>query len=221
MSARQKVAIVIPAFNEAASIAAVVKSLSEYGTVIVVDDGSGDDTAKLARNAGAKVILHGNNRGYDAALASGFAEAENLGAEAIVTFDADGQIKASGLPAVLEAIEMGPSELVIGVRHNGAARFAEALFNLYTRLRFKVPDILCGLKGFRMQAYARHRDSTAGNSINTALALSLLREGAAFTTTPVEIVPREGHSRFGGRWSANVRILRALAGALREDILWR
>jgi hypothetical protein len=115
----------------------------------------------------------------------------------------------------------GPSELVLGVRRSGAARFSEGLFNLYTRLRFQVPDILCGLKGFRMQAYVRHRDSTDGNSINTALALCLLREGAAFTTTPVEIVPREGLSRFGGGWSANLRILRALAGALREDILWR
>ena len=87
-----KAAIVIPAYNEADSIAAVVKAVLAYGTPIVVDDGSSDDTGALATNAGALVVRQEINRGYDAALARGFAKADEIGADIVVSADADGQL---------------------------------------------------------------------------------------------------------------------------------
>ena len=68
---RLRIALVVPALNEAATIAAVVKGALRYGTCIVVDDGSTDDTADRARQAGAVVVSHTANLGYDAALNSG------------------------------------------------------------------------------------------------------------------------------------------------------
>jgi glycosyltransferase involved in cell wall biosynthesis len=216
-----KAAIVIPAYNEAASIAGVVASVKECGKVIVVDDGSSDDTSARAKAAGAVVVTHATNRGYDAALASGFNEAERLGAQAIVTFDADGQLEAAAVGAGLSALDDGESQFVLGERDSGAARISEHLFNLYTRVRFGVSDILCGLKGFRTNAVVMHRGCLETSSVNTALALALLRNGVPFTSIPVKVAPREGQSRYGGFWRANIRISRALAQAFMDDFLRR
>lgn len=211
-----KAAIVIPAYNESESISRVVASVCRYGMPIVVDDGCVDDTAARAEAAGATVVRHKGNRGYDAALASGLAKAEQIGAEVVITFDADGQLDAQSIGSAIEAFERDRVDLVLGVRER-VPRFSEALFNAYARLRFAVPDMLCGLKGFRVGAYASHKTMAETASVNTALALSLLLGKAAYSTVPVAVSPRRGHSRFGG-WRANVRILHALVLALKQDL---
>jgi len=214
-----KAAIVIPAFNEAGSIADVVATVASYGTPVVVDDGSGDDTGARAAAAGAVVVRHDRNGGYDRALASGFARADEIGADVLVTTDADGQLDAGSIPAVLDRLNDVP--LVFGIRDSGGARWSESLFNTYTQLRFGVTDILCGMKGFRTDLYRPHRAQAALPSVYTALALALLRAGTPFATVPVAVRSRPGRSRFGGSWRGNIKILQALGGALRDDLLRR
>ena len=214
-------AIVIPAFNEADSIAGVVAAVAGYGTPIVVDDGSTDDTGSRAAAAGGLVVHQEPNRGYDGALASGFAKADEIGADLIATIDADGQLDSTAIPAVFSQLTTGQAKLVLGVRQNGAARWSESLFNLYSRLRFGVPDILCGLKGFCTEVYRPHRACAATPSVHTALALALLRAGTPFALVPVAVKTRPGQSRFGGAWRANVKILRALGRALVDDLVQR
>jgi hypothetical protein len=153
------------------------------------------------------------------ALASGFAKADEIGAEVIVTTDADGQLNAAAIAAVLGRLTDVP--LVLGVRECGGARWSESLFNFYTRLRFGVGDILCGMKGFRTELYRPHRALAALPSVYTALALALLRAGTPFAVVPVAVRARPGRSRFGGGWRGNVKILRALGGALRDDLFRR
>ncbi len=212
-------AIVIPAFNEAGSIADVVAAVACYGTPVVVDDGSDDDTGARAKAAGAVVVRHERNGGYDKALASGFAKADEIGAEVIVTTDADGQLNTGAISAVLGRLSEVP--LVIGVRESGGGRWSESLFNVYTRLRFGVADILCGMKGFRTDLYRPYRAQAALPSVFTALALAMLRAGAPFATVPVGVRARPGRSRFGGAWRGNIKILRALGAALRADLFGR
>ncbi|HZS63055.1 MAG TPA: glycosyltransferase family 2 protein [Xanthobacteraceae bacterium] len=215
-----RVAIVIPAFNEADSIGSVVERVKPYGMPIVVDDGSTDETGRCAAEAGATVMRQRSNNGYDAALARGFAEAEQGGADVIVTTDADGQLDTACIPAMLQQFAELKIALVLGVRP-AAARWSEALFNRYARLRFGVSDILCGMKAFRVEAYCAHREKMAEPSVFTALALALLRNGASFASVPVSVHARTGRSRFGGAWRGNIRILRALGSALADDLVRR
>ena len=91
---KYKIAIVIPAFNEETTIYDVVQSVEKYGLVIVVNDASIDRTKQMAEDAGAIVVSHKENQGYDGALNSGFLKAEMLNCKAVVTFDADGQHSA-------------------------------------------------------------------------------------------------------------------------------
>ena len=209
-----KVAIIIPAHDEEMTIAAVVRGVAAHGVAIVVNDGSRDRTADLARAAGARVVDHAENRGYDGALQSGFEEAARLGVDAAVTFDADGQHDAAILGRVLAPIAAGEADLVIGVRPR-AARISEWLFNRYTQVRFGVPDILCGLKAYRMTLFHGHGRFGADGSIGTELALASLARGARFRLVDVPIAPRVGASRFGSVLRANWRIFKAMLRAMR------
>ena len=213
-----EVGIVIPAYNEAATIATVVRDVAAFGTPIVVDDCSTDATAMLAREAGAVVVSHPHNRGYDGALQSGFEQAAELALDVVATFDADGQHTADTLAAILTPLTDGRVDLVLGLRAE-PARIAERLFSLYTRWRFGVGDILCGLKGYRMSLYHQHGRFDGSRSIGTELALYALKQGNHYTTAAVPIHPRAaGSARFGGALKANARILRAMFGALVTDL---
>lgn len=110
--------IVIPAYNEAESIGRVIRDLFENGhrNVVVVDDGSGDDTAFAATSAGATVIAHAINRGQGAALQTGDEYALIHGAEAVVHFDADGQFDAADITPAIEFLRTNNLGAVLGSR---------------------------------------------------------------------------------------------------------
>ncbi|MEO8437356.1 MAG: glycosyltransferase family 2 protein [Chloroflexota bacterium] len=109
----------IPAYQEGPRIAAVVERALAYLAVVVVDDGSTDDTAAQAEAAGATVLVQSPNAGKGAALRAGFRYALEHGAAAVVTLDADGQHDPDEIPAFLEAFELARPELVVGSRDFG------------------------------------------------------------------------------------------------------
>jgi len=213
-----KVAIVIPAYNESSTISQVVNQVKQIGIVIVVDDASSDATSELAEKAGAVVVRHNSNRGYDGALQSGFEKADQLGVDSVITFDADGQHDPAVLDKIVADLKVPGMCLVLGIRP-APARLAEAVFNFWTRLRFGVNDILCGLKGYRMDLYRQHGCFDHVGSIGTELALSGLRGDCGFTTIYVPISDRDdGQARFGSSFRANIRIFRAFLLAIWEDV---
>jgi glycosyltransferase involved in cell wall biosynthesis len=203
-----RVGIVIPALNEAASIDAVVRQSSAFGIPIVVDDGSTDDTAEIAVAAGALVIRHKSNQGYDASLNSGFQRADDIDAEFVVTIDADGQHDPLLIEKCLELLNTG-ADIVVGVR-NRHQRLAEVCFSYVTRVLYGLRDPLCGFKGYRISIYRRLGHFDSYNSIGTELALFAVRNKCKLTQLPVRVRERIGKPRFGQGWSANYKIFRAM-----------
>jgi glycosyltransferase involved in cell wall biosynthesis len=110
----------IPGYQEGPRIATVVAGARAHLPVVVVDDGSTDDTAVQAEAAGATVLRQLPNAGKGAALRAGFRYALDHGADAVVTLDADGQHDPAEIPAFLTAFEAGRPELVIGRRDFGS-----------------------------------------------------------------------------------------------------
>jgi glycosyltransferase involved in cell wall biosynthesis len=110
----------IPGYQEGPRIAAVVEAARAHLPVVVVDDGSTDDTAVRAQAAGATVLIQRPNAGKGAALRAGFRYALDHDAVAVVTLDADGQHDPAEIPAFLAAFEAGRPELVIGRREFGS-----------------------------------------------------------------------------------------------------
>jgi glycosyltransferase involved in cell wall biosynthesis len=112
----RRVIAVVPAFEEGPRIAAVVTAALGHLPVVVVDDGSTDDTADRAAAAGAVVVRQVPNQGKGAALREGFRYALEHGADAVVTLDADGQHDPDEIPAFIAAYERDQPELIVGAR---------------------------------------------------------------------------------------------------------
>jgi glycosyltransferase involved in cell wall biosynthesis len=127
----QRVCIVIPAYNEAATISEIVtRCRAELGSscVIVVDDGSLDDTGAIAARNGASVLRHPANQGKGASLMSGMREAMKRGADSIVTLDGDGQHRPEDILRLLACSREWPRHIVIGSRKASASAAPRARF---------------------------------------------------------------------------------------------
>lgn len=113
-----KLVVVVPAYNEAMKIGAVIESLKKEGfnDIVVVDDGSTDKTAETARNKGAVVLSHFVNCGYGAAITTGIKYALKQGADAIATFDADGQHASTDLHKLFKVVIGGKADIALGSR---------------------------------------------------------------------------------------------------------
>lgn len=205
---QSRVAIVIPAFNESATVAGIVEAVKKYGVPIVVDDGSTDNTEKLALKVGAVVVVHEQNRGYDAALNSGFKKAAELRAQIIITLDADGQHDPSLIQLFIDAIDSGV-DVVIGIRSR-RQRFAEHLFAGYTDLRFGVNDPLCGMKAYRSDVYQSLGHFDSYGSIGTELMIHAVKKGYKLGQIAFDVRERNDKSRFGRMLSGNYKIIRAM-----------
>jgi polyprenyl-phospho-N-acetylgalactosaminyl synthase len=112
-----RVFIVVPAYNEGRRLAAVLEDLARTGhQVVVVDDGSRDETGEVARRHGCYVLRHSFNRGQGAALQTGISFALREGADVVVTFDADGQHQTADLPALIAPVVSGRADVALGNR---------------------------------------------------------------------------------------------------------
>lgn len=205
---RSRIALVIPAYNEARTIYHVVKAALEYGQPIVVDDCSSDETADLAIQAGALVVSHNVNKGYDAALNSGFAKAKAHNYEFIITLDADGQHDPTLLDRFINGLDQG-ADVVLGVR-NTKPRLAEHIFAFYSRLRYGIQDPLCGMKAYRRSVYEDLGHFDSYRSIGTELALHSVKSKYLVSQIKFIVRDRIDKPRFGRLASANFRILRAM-----------
>lgn len=204
---RSCVAIIIPAYNEETTIAEVVTAVLPYGQPIIVNDCSTDNTAMVAEQNGALVVNHFRNQGYDGALNSGFEEAKKHNFFFVITFDADGQHDPAYVEKMLNQLENG-FDLVLGVRPT-FARIAERVFSLYSKIRFGISDPLCGMKGYRMSAYCQLGYFDSYRSIGTELAFYVATQKKRFIEIMIPIRERKDVSRFGRRFRANYKILRA------------
>jgi glycosyltransferase involved in cell wall biosynthesis len=119
----------MPAWNESARIGPIVEATRARLPVLVVDDGSHDDTPAVAEAAGATVVRHPRNRGKGVALTTGFAWALERGYDAVLSLDADGQHDPADIPKFLAAYQAGAGDLIIGRRDFSRMPFPRVVTN--------------------------------------------------------------------------------------------
>jgi len=143
-----KIFIVIPAYNEEKVIGRVVFDIKKEGfkNIIVVDDGSEDKTADVAKKAGATVLRHILNLGQGAAIETGLQYCRKIEADVVVTFDADGQFKASEIKKVVKPILDKKSDVVLGSRFLGKAVNIPFLKKLTLQAAVIFTDIFSNIK---------------------------------------------------------------------------
>jgi glycosyltransferase involved in cell wall biosynthesis len=122
---------IIPAWNEADRIGPIIEQASQYLPVVVVDDGSTDDTFSVAKRLGAEVVVHERNQGKGVALMTGFNFVFDGGYEAAITLDADGQHDPQEIPEFDRAFKEGLGDLIIGRRDFTKMPFIRAFSNSF------------------------------------------------------------------------------------------
>jgi glycosyltransferase involved in cell wall biosynthesis len=201
MAAPADVSIVIPAFNEGPAIAAVVAALAESGPwheIIVVDDGSRDDTGASAAAAGATVVRHPYNKGNGAAVKSGIRRATG---EYVLIVDGDGQHSPADARRLVA--RLGEYDLVVGARSNGtqathARRFGNSLLNRLASYMTdrEIPDLTSGFRGARRE-YLREFLHLLPNGFSTptTTTLAFIKAGYNVAFEPTDARQRVGSSK--------------------------
>lgn len=163
-----RVIAVTAAYNEADNIALVVRRAVDLGyEIIVVDDGSEDDTAQVARNNGAVVLRHPTNFGQGQGLLTGFKAAIMEECDYIVEMDADCQHDPADIPRFIDVLEASDYDIVVGSRVTGANHpdaplmrrlflpYVTAAVNMLTG--YRMSDAMCGYRAFRTEGLRRAR----------------------------------------------------------------
>lgn len=205
---RSRVAVVIPTLNESNTIKDIVCSVKEFACPIVVDDGSIDNSGSIALAAGAIVVTHKKNLGYDQAINSGFSYANSMGFKVVLTLDGDGQHNPGLIREFIKVIDDG-FDLVLGVR-SYQQRLAEYFFAIFTKFRYGIRDPLCGIKAYKIEIYQHLGHFDSYNSFGTELSFFAIKNGYTFKELPFSLRRRKDNSRFNQALLTNVNIMKAM-----------
>ncbi len=197
----KKLLIVLPAYNEAQIIKKVILELKKFlkdlkyqSTIVVINDGSTDKTAKIAKKAGAFVLNHQINRGYGAATQTGIEYGRLTNADYLISFDSDGQHYPHDITKVLTSLEKG-HDLVIGSRFLSKnnipflRRLVLNLANLSTFIFFGmwVSDSQSGFRGFNKKALQKINLVTNSMEVSSELYGEIKKNKLKFTEVPISV----------------------------------
>ncbi len=186
--------IVIPAHNEEKNIAAVLKEAKKYAkNIIVVDDGSTDQTAAIAGKLGVKVLSHSVNLGKGAALKTGCDYACNLGTENIIVMDADGQHQPKEIPPLLKALK--DCDIVFTCRKSSKAmpavlKFGNVFINEILNLLYgiKIKDSQSGYRAFKTSVYPKIRWRATDYFMETEMIVKTGKNHLKYSQIPIETI---------------------------------
>ena len=201
MTNKPDVTIIIPAYNEEEGIADVItqlKEVSENYEIIVVDDGSTDNTYKLASETGVKVIRHPYNKGYGAALKTGIRNAE---ADVVLFMDADGQHQPGDIKKLMQHI--GEYDMVVGARTKKSKisllrRPGKKILGITANYLagMKIPDLNSGFRAIKKSVALEFMHILPNTfSFSTTITLALINSGYNVKYVPIEAPERVGTSK--------------------------
>jgi hypothetical protein len=210
MHNESKTLVIIPARNEAKRIPAVIRSIREnlpHCDILVVEDGSSDDTVAVVRSLGAKIVSLPISLGYGGAIRVGFQYAASKGYRYAITMDADGQHNAEDLPTIIDGLSRDGNDLVIGSRFLGEVtysipvtrRIGMFLFSAITSavVGKKITDTTSGFMGVGPRALPLAAEYCATDFPNAELICIVATSGCKVGEVPVRIQERkDGKSMF-------------------------
>lgn len=189
--------ICIPAYNEEKAIGDIVKrSLAHADKVIVCDDGSTDNTAKVAKENGATVISHKDNQGYGASIITLFDRARQENADIMVTLDGDGQHDPDQIPLLVNTLQENNVDVVIGSRFldksSNTPGYRKQGIKIITSAAnfgadFKVSDAQSGFRAYSKNAIKSIHPTETGMAVSTEILLKISNKGLALAEVPITI----------------------------------
>ncbi|MBI4099493.1 glycosyltransferase family 2 protein [Candidatus Microgenomates bacterium] len=208
-----KTLIIVPAFNEVGSLAAVIADLRSHGykNLVVVDDGSLDESGSIAKNLGVMVLTHSLNRGLGAALGTGWEYAKLVRADFVVTFDSDRQHRAADIKKLLAPLTSGCADVAIGSRLLSRSSdmpwdrlIISYLSNLLTFILYGIrsTDSQSGLRAFNKKALNCITIKTDRMEVSSEFLKEIKRNKLRFREIPIKPIYTQ-YSRQGGQGNLN------------------
>lgn len=190
--------IIIPARNEKDKIASVISSAKKYGDVVVVDDGSTDNTYAVAESEGALVLHHVVNLGKGAALKTGCDYAVLNGIKKIVVIDADAQHDPAQIPEFIEKLD--GNDIVFGRRSFSSnmpliLKFGNNFINKTASVLYGVSlnDMLCGYRAFTIEAYKKIRWRATDYSVESEMVRNAGKHKLRYAEIPIKTVYHDNY----------------------------
>jgi len=188
----------LPAYNEEKNIARVILDLQKItNTIIVCNDGSTDETPKIAEKMGAIVVNHSKNLGYGSAIRSIFLKAKELNSDILVTFDADGQHRVEDIQRMVEPIKKDVADIVIGSRFltetDGVPNYRKFGIKTITKItnaatKNKITDSQSGFRAYSRKAIQELSLSDSGMGISTEILIKADKSGFRISEVPIKIL---------------------------------
>lgn len=193
-----KIVIGLPAFNEEQNIAKIISALQELDySVIVCNDGSLDNTGKIAEKMGAIVINHQKNMGYGAAIKSLFNKAKEINCDVLVTFDADGQHNISEIEDIITPLISKKADIVIGSRFLGDGekripKYRKFGIKAITKIsslsqNLNIKDTQSGFRGYSKKALNEINPTEDGMGISTEILIKASKKALKIIEVPIII----------------------------------
>lgn len=199
-----RICALIPAFNEAPHIAKVVEQARQHvAEVVVIDDGSGDGTAEIARTAGATCLQLPANRGKASALRAGIAFARDHNFTHVITLDGDGQHFPEDVPALVHTAKETGADLVIGARHFDRARMPRSRYfsnTIGSRLASalvgcEIRDSQSGFRLFRLDKLDGTKLRSQCYEFEMEILIKMARSGCTIAHAPIRTIYDDGRTR--------------------------
>lgn len=204
--------IAIPVFNEEQYVSAVLDRVRQYGQdVLIIDDGSTDQTPLLLAHQPVEVIRHAENHGYGRSIRDAFRWAQCYGFDWLITMDCDEQHEPESLPQFFEAICQDDSDVISGSRYlesptsegtppaDRLAINAEITTWINDRIGLPITDAFCGFKAYRVSALKRLKLTESGYAIPLQAWVQIAAEGLRVSEVPIRLIYNDPNRSFGGQ----------------------
>ncbi len=196
----KKIYIVVPVYNESTVIGSVIDDLKKHGykNIIVIDDGSKDQTYTVLQKKNVILLSHNINLGQGAAIGTGFKAAEHLQADIVVSFDGDGQHAPSDIKKLIKIIDQG-YDVALGTRIYSVKQMPltnivyNHLANFLTRLIFGVQmtDSQSGLRAYSQKALKTIQSNAKGYEYASEILRDIVKYNLSFKETPIQVIYTE------------------------------
>jgi len=192
-----RICVIIPTYNESKAIAGLIDRINKLGLkVIIIDDGSKDDTVKIARDSGALVLRNPVNMGKGASLIKGYRFAVDQGFEAVISMDGDGQHSCDDIEAFINKAESSESGIIVGNRMTMTKqmpllriltnRFMSWIISAVVRQR--IPDTQCGFRLVKKDVLQKMNLSTSKYETESEVLIQGARLGFRIESIPIKTI---------------------------------
>ncbi len=219
---KNKIAIIIPCYNESKTINSVCNKAKKFGKILIINDNSKDSTEKILKKKNFFYLNNKQNIGYEKSLLKGFNYVLKKWKKIkfIITIDADNELPPNAIPLLLKKKKIGNADIIIGNR-NKLNRLTEKILSLLFHYFYKFRDPISGLKLYNIKIIKKNIQKVSRNLFLVDILLISIHKGYKIACAEIKVNKRKGKSRVGSILAVNLKIIKIIFFSLFYNFTFR